>query len=1125
MLFALLPLATWADTGDISQAQILVQDFEFGAFAKTGDVPVGDKPAVSVYFTTQQGVIAVPNEYLTIGDILKASNDEVVLTGNYGNAELAALPVGNYKIKVTGHTNYSGTVYGNFKVEKATLTISSTAAFISKDFGTANPTFYDGVGETATGNVITAKNHTADVVLPDNFKKLITYTLTETAANANKDGNFLPADPERTVGYALQFAGLTNSDADQDALEELIDDADELAAAKAALTEFANNYNVSYPAVTMKIKQVPIVSPFVSSGNGFYVDVTETSRDVNDKIVYTYTGDTQTPVPTMTIKYKNGADYKTNKYNLTLNAQYDVVYAYSADNTVYDDLDAEETPLKAGYYKVYVKGKTNTAALNTNFYTAANVEVEAAAFQIKKADLQLLINPKNEQYTGVTYTTASITPSGLVTKDQGKIKKADIKFNVRTWNAAVEPATYGDAVELGNTNFVKNVGRYKVEFKTTADAMQIQTGVDGENNPVYGNLNVNYEITLTPNEWYITPKQGLVITAGSVNNHVYNTEIVAQTVTVTGAVNDEEKAAMEDVWEGKVSNTASKTTYGLQADAFVPTIKDPLPTGYTDGDVAQLMANYAPIGAETTETHLVNGTLEVIGNTFTIYPIIPNDDNIVYDGQEHPATQLFATANNQMLVQDVDFEAADENGIQILYKKANTTDAFSADFVPTDAGTYLMKVANVKGKGSFATVTNPVCTEIQFEIAPKELTFTIADVSLWSGATLAHLNAKVEYNKAAIEEAIVENDDVDINFLLTEPGVGAKYAVDDEGVITFQGDYEALYIVEAELTGEDADNYEVKYTTNKGKLTQTNVIDDMPLALLFGNKDAENIADAADICTATPTTTYSVTIGDKDSNKKMLAKQWYAMVLPFDVTPLEIAKALDTYVVVNKIKSSSMSAAKVVTVSFELEMDNIKAGTPFIIKPATEVNWYKKTSNEDLTNSIKFTGKKIYSGIADITDSEDAGYNAATTEFASLSGTYESGKSLKWGYDLDGNPEDGWDLVPENATLKYRWLCDTSYGKKDEKGNLVNQWLNCKNNAHPLKPMEAYMVLDQEAVKVHVLVEDFENGTTTIKSLSADNIQDLKVAEGWYTINGMKLNAAPTEKGIYINNGKKVVVK
>ena len=30
---------------------------------------------------------------------------------------------------------------------------------------------------------------------------------------------------------------------------------------------------------------------------------------------------------------------------------------------------------------------------------------------------------------------------------------------------------------------------------------------------------------------------------------------------------------------------------------------------------------------------------------------------------------------------------------------------------------------------------------------------------------------------------------------------------------------------------------------------------------------------------------------------------------------------------------------------------------------------------------------------------------------------------------------------------------------------------------------------------------------------------------GWYTINGTKLQAAPTQKGIYIFNGKKLVVK
>ena len=33
------------------------------------------------------------------------------------------------------------------------------------------------------------------------------------------------------------------------------------------------------------------------------------------------------------------------------------------------------------------------------------------------------------------------------------------------------------------------------------------------------------------------------------------------------------------------------------------------------------------------------------------------------------------------------------------------------------------------------------------------------------------------------------------------------------------------------------------------------------------------------------------------------------------------------------------------------------------------------------------------------------------------------------------------------------------------------------------------------------------------------------VKDGWYTLNGVKLQGVPTEKGIYIRNGKKMVIK
>lgn len=48
------------------------------------------------------------------------------------------------------------------------------------------------------------------------------------------------------------------------------------------------------------------------------------------------------------------------------------------------------------------------------------------------------------------------------------------------------------------------------------------------------------------------------------------------------------------------------------------------------------------------------------------------------------------------------------------------------------------------------------------------------------------------------------------------------------------------------------------------------------------------------------------------------------------------------------------------------------------------------------------------------------------------------------------------------------------------------------------------------------------DGTTAI---AAQRIADATEVETWYTLDGRRLNAAPSRKGLYINNGKKVVIK
>jgi hypothetical protein len=72
----------------------------------------------------------------------------------------------------------------------------------------------------------------------------------------------------------------------------------------------------------------------------------------------------------------------------------------------------------------------------------------------------------------------------------------------------------------------------------------------------------------------------------------------------------------------------------------------------------------------------------------------------------------------------------------------------------------------------------------------------------------------------------------------------------------------------------------------------------------------------------------------------------------------------------------------------------------------------------------------------------------------------------------------------------------------------------------------AYLVLDSSFsadANVRILVEEADGTVTAISNINAEGVA--VPAEGWYTINGVKLQGAPTQKGIYINNGKKIVVK
>ena len=75
------------------------------------------------------------------------------------------------------------------------------------------------------------------------------------------------------------------------------------------------------------------------------------------------------------------------------------------------------------------------------------------------------------------------------------------------------------------------------------------------------------------------------------------------------------------------------------------------------------------------------------------------------------------------------------------------------------------------------------------------------------------------------------------------------------------------------------------------------------------------------------------------------------------------------------------------------------------------------------------------------------------------------------------------------------------------------------NENTPYLASDSQEEIDEATARVEAAIAAFGNGTTGIAGVNADADNDV-----WYTTNGQRINK-PTTKGIYIHNGKKVVVK
>ena len=231
------------------------------------------------------------------------------------------------------------------------------------------------------------------------------------------------------------------------------------------------------------------------------------------------------------------------------------------------------------------------------------------------------------------------------------------------------------------------------------------------------------------------------------------------------------------------------------------------------------------------------------------------------------------------------------------------------------------------------------------------------------------------------------------------------------------------------------------------------------------------------------------------------AEKWNTLVLPFDITVADLSKVLG-YAVVNVIDATGAKYnAGDPIFKFKLTMKGgnddengnqvLKANRPFVVKTTDAI---KLKNNDDSNYYYNFGPQTIVAPTA--ADAVNAGLGCT------FEGTYKT------------------KLVDKNSNGLIRFLT----------GN-YDSWISLGSSSSlswNVVPFAAFIdmkgLTPEEAARATFIMEEADGSTTAIRGISADEINSKNV-EGMYNLNGMKLNTVPTQKGVYIQNGKKLVVK
>ena len=422
--------------------------------------------------------------------------------------------------------------------------------------------------------------------------------------------------------------------------------------------------------------------------------------------------------------------------------------------------------------------------------------------------------------------------------------------------------------------------------------------------------------------------------------------------------------------------------------------------------------------------------------------------------------------------------------------------AYSHDFADYSYDEETMSDVNTDGyliqyKGAKPTATNynVVVTDGLLKVAPRKITVKSLDQEITLNTNPAQSFDAVPSLDDPEDEEDVPTVAITAGRLIGEDVIGdiikeltAERNVDEPNVINIVLKVNPKYDVTV-----DTDPEHVGYLTiNEGE------------TLYLGVDEATELAQINEWAASEYQVKVKMNFAKRSGQslkgeRKWAAENWNTLVLPFDITVAELSKVLG-YAVVNVIDASGAKYNNGDPIfKFKLTMKGgngsnevLKANRPFVVKTTDAIN-------DDENFFYDFGSRKIVAPTTD--DAVNAGLGCT------FNGTYET------------------KHVDYTSEGKVRFLT----GNLDKWIGLTSQGLEW--NVVPFAGFIDLSNLDADAAaRATFIMEEADGSTTAIRSINADEINS-KNAEGIYNLNGVKLNSVPSQKGVYIQNGKKIVVK